>query len=145
MLPLDLIAFNPLPEKIDWLAPQFLFSIVGTLAISAGLFLLHRRWPGLLAAWLAYLVILAPNSGIIRITGQITADRYSYLSMLGWVSVAAACFCRIDQTSSRWRPAAFIALSSERSLSGPHDVEPVPDLARLEDLVDPCTGARGRL
>ena len=53
----------PAPGKIDWLAPLFLLSIVGTLAMSVGLFLLRRRWPGLLAAWLSYLVILAPNSG----------------------------------------------------------------------------------
>ncbi len=107
VLPLDLIAFNPLPRKIDWLAPPFLFCILGTMAIFIGLFLLRRRSPGLVAAWLSYLVILAPNSGIIRINNQITADRYSYMAMLGWVGVAAACFCWLCQTSSRGRLAAI--------------------------------------
>ena len=62
-----------------------------------GLFLLRRRWPGLLAAWLTYLVILAPSSGLIRISNQIAADRYSYLAMLGLVMLAAAGLCRLWQ------------------------------------------------
>ena len=101
VLPLDLIAVYPLPREIDWLAPPFLLSIVGTLVMSVGLFLLRRRWPGLLAAWLSYLVILAPNSGIIRISDQIAADRYSYMAMLGLVDLVAVCLCRLVQTSSR--------------------------------------------
>ena len=75
--------------------------------MSVGLFLLRRRWPGLLAAWLSYLVILAPNSGIIRISDQIAADRYSYMAMLGWVSVVAAFCCRLWQASLRARPGAI--------------------------------------
>ena len=104
-LPLDLMAVYPLPGRIDWFAPAFLLSILGTLAISVGLFLWRRRWPGLLAAWLSYLVILAPNSGIIRIDDQIAADRYSYMAMLGLVMLAAAGLCRLWRTSSRVRPA----------------------------------------
>src|SRR5207237_1016705 len=100
-LPLDLIVVYPSPREMDWLAPLFLGSILGTLVMSAGLFLLRRRWPGLLATWLSYLVILVPNLGIIRISEQIAADRYSYLAMLGWVAPAAACLCRLGPTSSR--------------------------------------------
>ncbi len=107
VLPLDLIAVYPLPREINWLAPPFLWSILATLAMSVGLFLLRRRWPGLLAAWLSYLVILAPNSGIIRISGQIAADRYSYMSTLGLVILAAAGFCRLWRMLSRWRPGAI--------------------------------------
>jgi hypothetical protein len=56
MLPLDLNAFYPSPVEISWLAPPFQLSILGTLAVTAGLFLLRRRWPGLLVTWLIYLV-----------------------------------------------------------------------------------------
>ena len=92
---------------------MFLVSILATLAMSAGLFLLRRRWPGLLAAWLSYLVILAPNSGIIRISNQIAADRYSYMAMLGLVVLAAAGFCRLWRSLWRSRPGAvgIIAIS----------------------------------
>jgi tetratricopeptide (TPR) repeat protein len=106
LVPVDLVAVYPSPKQIDWLAPPFMLSIVGTLAMSAGSFLLRRRWPGLLAAWLSYLVILAPNLGIIRISERIAADRYSYIAMLGWVVLAAACFCRLGQRSSKPRPNA---------------------------------------
>ncbi len=107
VLPLDLIAFYPAPRELNWLAFSFSLSILATLGISAGLFLVRRRWPGLLAVWLSYLVILAPNSGIVWISNQIAADRYSYISMLGSVMLAAAGFCRLWRISSRWRPGAI--------------------------------------
>jgi protein O-mannosyl-transferase len=106
-LPLDLVAVYPAPRVIDWRVPLFLWSILGTLATSVGFFILRRRWPGLLAAWLSYMVILAPNSGIIRVNDQIAADRYSYLSMLALVIVAASCFCQFLRTQVRVRPAAL--------------------------------------
>ena len=107
--PRDVIAFYPLPKELNWLALPYSLSILATLATSAGLFLLRRRWPGLLAAWLSYLVILAPNSGIIRNNSYvIAADRYSYMALLGSVMLAAAGFCRFWRMSSHWHPAAAI-------------------------------------
>ena len=90
VIPRDITAFYPRPRHVDWRAPPFLLSILATLAVSAGLWALRRRWPGLLAAWLSYLVILAPNSGLIPVGPQLAADRYSYMAMLGGVMVAAA-------------------------------------------------------
>ncbi len=110
VLPLDLIAFYPLPKDLNWLALPYSLCILATLAMTAGLFLLRRRWPGLLAAWLSYLLILAPNSGLIRISEQIATDRYSYLSMLGLVGLAAACCCWLWRMSSRWHPGAAIGI-----------------------------------
>jgi tetratricopeptide (TPR) repeat protein len=107
LLPLDLAAVYPPPRIPNWLAPGFLWRIVGTLGLSIGLVILRRRWPGLLAAWLTYLVLLAPNSGIVPFSGQIAADRYSYLATLGWVAVVAGCFCRVWQASLRARPVAM--------------------------------------
>ncbi len=107
LLPQDLIAFYPLPRGLNWLAFPYNVSILATLATSSGLFLLRRRWPGLLAAWLSYLVILAPNSGFIRISDQIATDRYSYMSMLGLVTLVAAGFWRLWRTAPHWRPGAI--------------------------------------
>jgi len=109
VLPLDLVATYPPPKEVNWLAPRFISRIVGTLAISVGLFLIRRRWPGLLAAWLIYLLVLAPNSGIIPFSGQITADRYSYMAMLGFVPAVAGFFCRLWQASLRARSVAMVA------------------------------------
>ena len=41
MLPLNLIAFYPLSKDLNWLAFPYNVSILATLAISAGLFLLR--------------------------------------------------------------------------------------------------------
>ena len=107
VLPLDLIALYAVPKELNWFVPPFRLCVLVTLAISAGLFLLRRRWPGLFAAWLSYLVILAPNSGIVRISDQIAADRYSYMSMLSSVVLVAAGFCWLWRMSSRWRAGAI--------------------------------------
>jgi protein O-mannosyl-transferase len=109
--PRNLNAVYPLPRDIDWRSLPFCLSIVGTLSMSAGLFLVRRRWPGLLAAWLVYLVILAPSSGIVRTTEQIAADRYSYLAMLGVVIAVAAGFCRIVHFLSGHRRGALANLA----------------------------------
>ncbi len=107
VLPLDLTIVYPIPKDLNWLAFPYSLSILATLTISAALLLLRRRWPGLLAVWLCYLVILAPNLGFVRTSDGIAADRYSYMSMLGLVMVAAACFCWIWHMLSRWRPGAI--------------------------------------
>ena len=127
---------------MNWLKLPFSLSILATLAVSAGLFLLRRRWPGLLAAWLSYLLVLAPVSGIIRNNPSvIAADRYSYMPMLCLVMLAAACFCQLWRMSSRSRPVAASGSSRwPRSAPGSdaHDAEPVPDLAEHGNPLDPC-------
>jgi tetratricopeptide (TPR) repeat protein len=105
--PLDLSPVYPLPTQIDPTAPLFAASIMGTLALTAVLFLLRRQRPGLLAAWLTYLVILAPNSGLFRISDQLAADRYSYMATLIGVIVAAAGFDRLWPALSRLRAGAW--------------------------------------
>ena len=110
--PHDLIVVYPLPGETNFLAYPFSAAILATLAFSAGLVLLYRRWPGLLAVWLSYLVILAPNSGVMRNNNfVIAADRYSYLAMLGSVILAAAGLCRLLRMSSRRNRGAIAAMA----------------------------------
>jgi tetratricopeptide (TPR) repeat protein len=90
VLPTNITACYPVPERVDWLEAPFAASILGTLGMSTALFLLRRRWPDLLAVWLSYLVILAPNLGMVRTSTQIAADRYSYIAMIGGVVLLAA-------------------------------------------------------
>ena len=45
LLPLDIIVFYPLPTDLNWLALPFTLSILATLAMSAGLFLLRGAGP----------------------------------------------------------------------------------------------------
>ena len=90
VVPAGLTAFYPFPLHFRWAAPQFASSIAFVVVASVAAFRFRRRVPGLVAAWAAYLVVLAPTSGLIPMKGGvIAADRYSYLAMMVWVAPAA--------------------------------------------------------
>jgi tetratricopeptide (TPR) repeat protein len=88
LLPLGL---SPLYELFlpvrasDW---RFLLSGTLVLLVTGVAFALRRRWPGLLAVWVSYGVMLFPVVGIFHKGHQITADRYSYLPGIGWALLA---------------------------------------------------------
>jgi len=82
VLPLHL---NPL----DWRYHGYDFSqaiVWKALGINLGIILffalLARRHPSGLIAWISYLVIIAPFLGLAQSGLQLTADRYTYLSMV---------------------------------------------------------------
>src|SRR5205809_5973 len=85
------VNLSPFYERglIDPWATPFLLSYGLVLAITAIVLALRRRVPGLLAAWLAY-VVLSPVLGIFQSGPQIAADRYTYLANLGWAILAGA-------------------------------------------------------
>ena len=68
----------------------------------------RRRAPAALAVWLSYIVILAPNLGLLRIGNQIAADRYSYVASLGIAMLLAGGFCRLLQSRPGRPPARSI-------------------------------------
>jgi tetratricopeptide (TPR) repeat protein len=89
--PVDLSPVYAIPyhlEKSDWLF--FIASVIVDVAITAALIAGRRRWPGLLAVWICYLAMLAPVLGLFQVEPELAADRYSYLSCLGWAVAAAA-------------------------------------------------------
>ncbi len=89
--PLNLSPIYPLSIK----STTFIFLSLILIVLT---FALRHRLPGLLAALLAYVVILLPVIGIFQNGPQIAADRYTYLSCLGWAVLAGASifYC--------WRP-----------------------------------------
>ena len=87
--PTHLSAYYVVPSDLSWTQPRFLFAIVAFVAVTAALVALRHRWPSVLAAWCGYLVILAPNLGLVNISKQIAADRYSYVPMLALTILAA--------------------------------------------------------
>ena len=89
LLPLGLHAHHHFPERLGILDPIFLISLAAALCLCAASILLRKRWPGLVAAVIAYAAILAPNSGLVTFGSQLVADRYGYLSLMPW-SVAGA-------------------------------------------------------
>jgi Flp pilus assembly protein TadD len=84
LTPLDVLPTDPVGS---------LFITVAALLALAGACLAawtwRHRWPGLAAAWAAYLALLAPAAGLVPSGLQATADRYTYLPGVV-VAIAAA-------------------------------------------------------
>ena len=94
VVPLGLSPLYELPSNLNLLDWPFLLSGIVVVGISVALIVARERWPAGLAIWLCYAAILAPVLGIAQNGPQITADRYTYLSCLGWAILAGAgLFC----------------------------------------------------
>ena len=82
-------------------------TVVGLTAVALAV---RQRCPSVLAAWAAYLVILAPMSGLVpfgRLLGVV--DRYSYAATIGWAIVAGGAvavawerWARAGRRRARW-------------------------------------------
>lgn len=89
MLPVRLSPLYLAPRVLD---PWTLIYGISALSVLLGttvLVLLRRRVPALLAAWVCYATLLLPVLRLNFDAPQVTADRYSYLSCLPWVVLAA--------------------------------------------------------
>ena len=90
VLPVGLSPLYELPTRFnpsDW---PFVLSGVMVVGVSMGLLIFSRWWPAGLAIWIYYAVMLAPVLGIAQNGPQFVADRYGYLSCLGWALLAGA-------------------------------------------------------
>src|SRR5262249_44526933 len=65
--PVRITAFYPLYRRVSLSAWPYLACGLLIVVTTVALVLLRKRWPALLAAWVSYLVILAPNSGLVQI------------------------------------------------------------------------------
>ena len=73
------------------------------VGLTATCWRLRRRWPGLLVAWGAYLVLLLPVLGLAQSGPQLVADRYSYLSCLPWAVLVGGSAVGLWQTGGQRR------------------------------------------
>jgi len=109
--PSEITAYYPLPAAHQWEETRFVLARLLLVVATVVLIALRRILPALLAAWLSYLVILAPNSGLVRIGNQIAADRYSYVAMIGLVPLlAVALAAALRPIVSPHQPAIALAL-----------------------------------
>jgi tetratricopeptide (TPR) repeat protein len=99
--PTGLLPFHPIRSAANLSEPLFQLCATGVVVLSIALFLARRRWPGLLAAWVSYLLLIAPNAGIVRIGSMLVADRYSYLATMGGFVVAAGGIAELRSHSGR--------------------------------------------
>lgn len=82
VLPVGLAPLYKLDLHLDPAAPVFVASMAAVFLLTILLLVRRRRWPGGLAAWAAYGVLLSPVLGAVVTGLQIAADRYSYLAMM---------------------------------------------------------------
>jgi len=112
--PLALSPLYELPSKIHVSDIRFLGPALIVFAITVSLMMVRRRWPALLAAWVAYLVTLAPVSGALHNGAQLVADRYSYLTCLPLALLFGAVVSLVaDRLAERsTRPALTVAAAA---------------------------------
>lgn len=91
LAPVGLLPIYDLPEQLRASEPRFAIAIAGALAVTAIALALRRRFPALLAAWIAFAIAIAPVSGLTQAGPQLAADRYSYLSTwpFAWLAAGA--------------------------------------------------------
>lgn len=80
--PTDLSPLYEFLHRINMFSVQLMASVCLAALLTILAFTLFRRLPGVWTAWLAYLALLAPTSGIFQSGSQFAADRYTYLALL---------------------------------------------------------------
>lgn len=113
--PTGLSPMYELPLRVDLSQTWCLVAVLAVAAVTVALVLLRRRWPAGLAAWAYSIIVLVPTSGVIHSGSQLTADRYSYLSSLGFAIAGGAGLAWAmrhagPESGRRWmRPLAWTA------------------------------------
>jgi hypothetical protein len=88
LLPRDLSPLYEVPFRVNPFPRSFVVAGLTAVACTVVAVVQRRQWPALAAAWGAYIVILLPVVGLVHNGPQLAADRYSYLSCLGWALLA---------------------------------------------------------
>jgi Tfp pilus assembly protein PilF len=104
LVPFGLSPLYEIPPNYNLWNSASLISGAAILLISIGAFLVRHRWPAGLTSWLYYLTVLAPVLGLTQTGPQLVADRYSYLSCLGWAILSGGVlliFLRRDEQQQR--------------------------------------------
>lgn len=91
LAPWTLSPFYPRPPELarGLAAPLYAVAAIAAIGVTVLLVRFARRVPALCAAWIAYLVFLLPHAGLVRIGNQLGADRYTYLSSIGFAAAIA--------------------------------------------------------
>lgn len=82
--PTGLVALYERPYQLDPLSPPFVAAYAFVIIAALAVLLLRKRWPGLASAAAIYVVVLAPVLGLAQTGPQLVADKYTYISCIGW-------------------------------------------------------------
>jgi protein O-mannosyl-transferase len=89
LIPGELSPIYRMPDADDWMLGPVLLGLGVAVGVTAAAIAVRKRWPGVLTAWIVYLILIAPLSGILpagRLRG--VADRYTYVACLAFAIVA---------------------------------------------------------
>jgi len=87
--PTRLAACYELPYDLNPFEWKYIAACLAVLAGVVVVVLLRRRAPALITASLIYIVMLAPVLGFVQSGPQFVADKYSYVSCIGWAMLFA--------------------------------------------------------
>lgn len=90
LIPANLGPLYQIPPRETLMGWILWKGLLGSAAIMAVAWVCRRRMPAVTAAIGAFVVIVAPVSGVFQSGPQLVADRYSYLSCLGFALLPAA-------------------------------------------------------
>lgn len=108
MLPLDLSAYYPYPEKAGGLLPlQFYLSLPILLAMAWGLFNMKKHRKVIVFGVLFYLVHILLVLKVLPMGNEMVCDRYAYLPSVGLFWAAAMIFWREKEDGLWGKPAAL--------------------------------------
>ncbi|MBN1364684.1 MAG: tetratricopeptide repeat protein [Syntrophaceae bacterium] len=79
--PLDLAVFYPFEQALPWQQILIFLLILTTITILVIYFI--KRFPFLFVGWFWYLGTLIPVIGLVQVTTQAMADRFTYLPSIG--------------------------------------------------------------
>ena len=88
--PMNLGPLYQLPAREELLGPSLWFSAAAVVIAVVAVVKLRRRLPALAAATAVYVVVVFPVLGFFQSGPQLVADRYSYLSCMGFAVAAGA-------------------------------------------------------
>jgi len=106
--PTGLAPYHEPPTRVTLLGPVFLAAAIGVIAITTIVVLLRRHWPGGIAAWGFYVVVLVPLGGLVHSGSHLVAERYAYLPTIGFALLLGG---GASALASRWRTRRWAAAS----------------------------------
>ena len=110
--PVRLSTLDPLPiaPTIQW--TPLALGTAGVVSVTVAAWMLRRRLPSVLAAWIAWGVLLAPIAGLTPSGLQATADRYLYVPGVVVALLAGAAAARAHWPASARRGRIALATAA---------------------------------
>src|SRR3989339_1629629 len=101
LVPIHLSPLYELPVYLNIVSWRFILSGIMVLCVSSALWALRHKYLPVLLVWIYYVVTLLPVLGFVQFGAQIAADRYTYLSCLGWAMLLGGSFLKFGNNKSR--------------------------------------------